>query len=395
MRYTQENNKITVVYVRVSTDDQAELGHSLDYQLLACKSYCTQHNLSNILEFIDDGYSATSLKRPGMSKILQMIRQDQVSDLVVYDVDRLSRNVADSVEIYNLAKSKGVTIHSVNFNTPFSTADGRFMTIVKFGISQFESEKISERTINGIIGGLEKGKFSLAHPPFGYRRYKNKDNEDDPLNGTLIANADELEIVERIFRMYTEILINTRQIAFVIQNDTGIKFMSNKVCNILRSECYTGVYEYRGKLYNNLGFVPIITKERFEVAQARLDHHFKSKKYDYLFYKKLICSCCGTILKSTCTNKNGDVYLYYCCSNNDCKCKGKLISEKKVIKLLEKDIIRLYNKHNFTFHNPKAKVQTVKSLAEIERPDLVRFIVEHFKQVIINVVTGEIVRKRK
>lgn len=379
MKKKQKKDRYTVIYVRVSTDDQAEYGHSLEYQLMVCRERAKSLDLQNIVEFTDDGYSGKSLKRPAIKTIIKMIQTNQVSNLIFYDIDRLSRNMADLLELLDLAKKTNVGIHGINFAAAMNTADERFMIHVKSALSQLESEKISERTIKGLIGGMKKGKYTIPHPPFGYKRYDCKGNQHDPKKGTLVPVREELELVSFIFKLYTVKLLSTEQIATLISVDSTQVFKSNKIVRILRNERYTGDFEFHGTIYSELGFEATITKEMFQAAQARLDNHFKSRKYRYLFYKKLLCNSCGNILNASSSNKKGKIYLYYCCKNTECELNRKLIGEKKVLNQLNKKIIKLYNLHNFTFYNSKEEVTKIKSLKELTEEQLFFFIVQHLE----------------
>src|SRR6266850_5433590 len=85
----------TVVYVRVSTDKQAEKGVSLDAQQAKAKAYAELYDLDIVDVVIDAGLSAKTLARPGLERALGMLKAGKAEALLVVKLDRLTRSVAD------------------------------------------------------------------------------------------------------------------------------------------------------------------------------------------------------------------------------------------------------------------------------------------------------------
>ena len=92
----------TVGYIRVSTDDQAKEGVSLDNQKSKIEAYCQLKDL-NLSEIIEDaGISAKNLKRPGVQRVLKLARKKQVDAVVIYKLDRIFRSTVDALETTRL-----------------------------------------------------------------------------------------------------------------------------------------------------------------------------------------------------------------------------------------------------------------------------------------------------
>lgn len=368
-------SKYTIIYVRVSTDDQARHGHSIDYQIEVCLRKAKELNLDNIIQYVDDGYSGTSLKRPEMKKIIQHIERNEIANLIIYDLDRLSRNISDSIALTELTRKHKVDLVGVNFDSSLTTADQRFLFHIKTALSQLESEKISERTINGLKGGMSKGKYTISKVPYGYVR-----GED-----TLMPVPEELKHIERIFEMYTVDMFSTDLISKQISSITDKKFSSSTICKILKNQRYTGSFTYRGETYDNLGFIPSITEEMYDIAKERLNSNFKKMKHNYLFYKKLVCNSCGKILSNKSTRKKNDVYLYYMCETIECISYQKRINQNIVYDMLHDRLVRLYNKHTFPFYDTsKSAVRRIYNLNEISNSELKGSIVKYLNKTSIN-----------
>jgi site-specific DNA recombinase len=136
----------TIGYSRVSTAEQASEGVSLEMQAKKIEAYCTVKDwqLSEVIE--DAGHSAKSLHRPGMTRLLAMVEAGEVSTVIVYKLDRLTRSVADLDRLVKLFERKGVALVSLQESLDATTATGRLMMNLLASVSQWEREVIGERT---------------------------------------------------------------------------------------------------------------------------------------------------------------------------------------------------------------------------------------------------------
>lgn len=136
----------TIGYTRVSTTEQAREGFSLEMQARKIAAYCDVQDwtLGEMIE--DEGESAKSLKRPGMQRLLAMVKAKEVETVIVYKLDRLTRSVADLGVLVTLFERYGVSLVSMREALDATTATGRLMMNVIASISQWEREVTGERT---------------------------------------------------------------------------------------------------------------------------------------------------------------------------------------------------------------------------------------------------------
>ena len=161
--------KNVVGYARVSTRDQAESGASLASQRQKIEAYATMHDL-DLIEIIEyGGYSAKSLDRPGMARLLKLIHRKAIDVVVVAKLDRITRSVRDLGELVELFKRSGVEFASVADHIDTSTAAGRLVLNVMGSVSQWEREAIGERTSEALAAMRANGRRISRHPPYGYR----------------------------------------------------------------------------------------------------------------------------------------------------------------------------------------------------------------------------------
>ncbi|WP_422930081.1 recombinase family protein [Singulisphaera sp. PoT] len=139
-------------YIRVSTEEQARGGFSLLDQESKLRKYADLHELNLIDVIADEGASAKTLKRPGIAKALEVLRNRQAEGLLIAKLDRLTRRLKDwSTLIDDYFSDKGgCKLHSVNDHVDTSNATGRMMLNIIVTIAQWERETISERTADGL-----------------------------------------------------------------------------------------------------------------------------------------------------------------------------------------------------------------------------------------------------
>ncbi|HEY5312706.1 MAG TPA: recombinase family protein, partial [Pirellulales bacterium] len=159
-----------VAYVRVSTEEQATSGVSLDAQRAKLQAYAALYDLDLVEVIADEGVSAKSLNRPGLQRALAMLTKGKVAGLLVAKLDRLSRSVADwNILIdQHFGEKAGRQLFSVGDSIDTRTAAGRLVLNVLMSVAQWEREAIGERTRDALGHKRSKGE-RVGQVPFGKR----------------------------------------------------------------------------------------------------------------------------------------------------------------------------------------------------------------------------------
>ena len=186
------------LYARVSTDDQATEGYSLNAQLDMLRAYVEDQNENGTQqtvykEYVDDGYSGRNAKRPAYSEMMGDIKKWDA--IAVIKMDRIHRNSRNFMAMMDfLGKHKKQFISTTDF-LDTSSAQGMLIVDIIQRLAQFESDQIGERTYFGMEekARTSKGKIMGFTPPFGYGTHK----------GELVTREDELEVVKEIFTSYS------------------------------------------------------------------------------------------------------------------------------------------------------------------------------------------------
>jgi site-specific DNA recombinase len=161
------------LYVRVSTEDQATNGVSLVAQEERLRAYVVARDWSIFRIYRDDGYSAKTLDRPALSRLMEDAKARRFDALLVFKLDRLTRSVRDLGTLVEFFDKRGVAIVSLSESLDASTASGRLMMNLLASVSQWEREAIGERTAFA-LRYKRKQLAVYGQTPFGFKRVGDK-----------------------------------------------------------------------------------------------------------------------------------------------------------------------------------------------------------------------------
>lgn len=322
----------TCVYIRVSTEDQAREGHSLDEQLDRIKAFCKFKGYNIVKVYREDGKSAKDMKgRPEFLKMIKKINDGSINNVVIYKLDRLTRSIRDLEEILTLFEERNCHLVSVTEEINTSNAFGKFFIRLVILLAQLEIEQTRERTIMGLVGTVKQG-IPIGKIPFGYKR--DEDNPVPKLKKRAIIYEEEAETVRKIFNWYSKGM-SYYYIAqkLIEENNTQNAWRDWVIQQIINNRIYCGDIEHRKSVKNKETIVyenvvpPIISRELFNDCQNMVEKnkHSFGGSLDYMFGKILYCQKCGSLL---CVSSRKDKSIrHYVCKN----CSFNL-NEKKVEK---------------------------------------------------------------
>lgn len=323
--------KKAAIYMRVSTDRQAQEGDSIPAQRSALRKYIDDHpDMVFAGEYLDDGISGTKEERDELQRLLSDVRERKIDLVLVTKLDRLYRsirhylNLQDTLDRYNV---NWMAIWEPIYDT--STPQGRLIINQMMSIAQFEAENTGQRIKQVFNYKVSQGEAIFGHLPPGLT-----------IVDKHIVPNDDAPLIRRLFEYYDRcgcLAQTTREfMAYPLPHTkSGIK-------NLLTNRKYLG--EYR----NNSNYCePIIDRELFENVQRKLSINIKkSQKRTYLFSGLIKCPSCGMIMTSgTCiqTRKNGTqrMYLWYRCNRyyslHSCTC-NRVIYEAALERYLLENI---------------------------------------------------------
>ena len=324
-------SKNVAIYVRVSTDWQAEQGYSLQSQIDACIARAHELGAQTIKNYVDDGYSGAYLERPAMDELREALRSKVYDTVICYDPDRLSRNLSHQLIITDDIDRSGAELIFVSVKFERS-AEGRLFYSMRGAFSAYEREKIRERTMRGKRGKLKTGKVINDSHVYGY--------DYDAKACQYIINPYEADTILKIYHWYLIDRIGGGEAiaqylsAKHIPSPAGKEQWSpSTVRSILTREMYTGKYYSQKYYHKKIGpkkeiriprdkseWIPmtapaIITPTMYFDAcelmtKKRTYKTWKHNTKIYLLQGLLVCGNCGkkmSVLTSNAINK------YYAC----------------------------------------------------------------------------------
>ncbi len=280
--------EVAAIYARVSTDEQAEHGTSLDEQVRLCRQRLQPGQEARV--FIDAGLSGTTLERPQLQAVVDGARRGMFGRLIAYDPDRLSRNAAHLLLLVDELRAAGIVVEFVNFTTDLSP-DGRLLFTVRGAISEFEAHRIKQRLYSGKQARARANQVSAGTCIYGYRL--------DRVTKQWELEPREAQVVRLLFEWAAE--AGTWELARRLNADEvparfGGRWSPSSVAGILRNPTYLGRMPQMG----GLGSVPVpvlVNPEQFERVQAartaRLTRPTGRPTHPYLLTGRLRCAACG------------------------------------------------------------------------------------------------------
>ncbi len=203
-----ENGTRVALYARVSTTGQADDGHSLAAQLEDMRAYAKLYRLEVVTEITDAGQSGKTLDRPGVHELQRLIAEGQISGIVIWKLDRLTRNVRDLGNLLEAFKEQGIALSSVQEKLDTSTAAGTLMVNILMSVAQWQREDAGERTKRGIAQAQRAGK-RVGQPPYGWTVQ----------DGILVKDAQQQQVIRRI-RALNRKGYSLREVARTLNNES-------------------------------------------------------------------------------------------------------------------------------------------------------------------------------
>lgn len=335
------------IYIRVSTTHQIDKD-SLPFQRQELENYAKYIlGTDNYVIFEDAGYSAKNTDRPKYQEMMNGIRQGDFTHILVWKIDRISRNLKDFTEMYEELKQCKVTFVSKNEQFDTSTAMGEAMLKIILIFAELERKLTAERVFSIMLSRAEKGLWNGATVPLGYIWSEDK--------GFPVVEPTEAEVVKYIYKLYEQ-LRSTLKVAYRLQQENiqtkrNGQWTAKTVRDILRNPFYVGTYRYNmresggsRRLKNKDEWIvvennhpAIIEKEQFECVNQLLSDNYRGLTdvqradiHKHIFSKMLYCGKCNALLTAGLDSARQDGYRpsrYTCVTSGGAKRCSNYVSD--------------------------------------------------------------------
>ncbi len=337
------------LYIRVSTERQANEGDSLEEQENELKKFCDFRQFAIHQVYIERGKSGGNTNRPEYQKLIKDIQKKRINAVVVKKLDRLSRSLLDFENLMRLMNENDVEFISIKENFDTTTAMGKAMLRVALVFAQLEREQTSERLVDVLGYRASLGLYNGGVRPFGYTN----------LNKELVPYKKEKDQIEFIFDKFLDnhsTTLTTKALNEIGCRNRNAKLWDKRqIQKILQNPVYIGQVRWNNQCYQGI-HQPIISEKHFKAAQLifKQKQHITESVTQALAQRLLRCGGCHSPMTSSHSlNKHKIKYFYYRCTSTQTPEKGrspcsvKYINQKKLDHALIQGLIGLTHEQGF------------------------------------------------
>ena len=314
-----------VIYARYSSDKQNE--QSIDGQLRYCREYAERMGYAVVGEYVDRAMSGTKDNRPEFQRMISDASKKVFQFIIVWKLDRFSRNRYDSAIYKSRLKKFGVRVLSATEGIGENN-ESIILEAVLEASAEMYSAQLGENAARGMRENALKGLTTGGNIPLGYRI------EDKHL----VIDEKAAHIVRFIYKLRAEGKTKTEIVNACNERNyktkTGRSFYTNALHAILTNRMYIGDYTYKGEIARSCP--AIIDENTFsdvqqkEAVVKRMKGRKQTDDTTYHLSGKLFCGYCKKPMVGDCgTSQNGETHHYYTCAGRKKRSGCKKKSEKK------------------------------------------------------------------
>jgi len=364
-----ENKKVAVGYCRVSTDEQADKGISLDYQEEQCKNAAQRDGYTEIMIIKDEGKTGKNLKRKGIQEVIGLAKKKEIAIIYVTNSDRLARNIGDHTFLRHTLRSSGVDLKYLNGQSSGDDAGSVMADNMFATISQYHSDITREKTMQATTSKARAGYFP-THAPIGYINCANPDKSCEQVAQRIIMpNPKTGPLVTQAFKLYATGQYNVYELNDMLY-DKGLGLVTNHgkkltpsvFYNMLKNRLYLGEIHWQDIHIKAGKHQPLIDETLFDRVQTVMadngGNRCRRRKFFWLLNGYVFCPVHNRRYTAEWHFKKS--IAYYHCPKGGC---GKYIEKSK----LEGQVADKFKDLQFAPEFVKALTERLKALFETHR----------------------------
>ncbi len=307
-----------ILYVRVSTDEQADKGFSLRDQEQKLINYCNINNY-NIVAIYREDYSAKSFNRPEFKKLMQYCKKNSngVDKILFIKWDRFSRNTTESYNVIKTFNDLGIIVNAIEQPLDLTIPEQGIMLAVYLSMPEVENQRRSLNVIAGMRRAYKEGRY-VASPPKGYTMGRDK------INKPILKPNKDAKHIQEAFELLSIRLYNQAEVLATLRKK-GFKTSKTAFARIIRNPLYCGdiyIKAFKNEKETIVEGIhePIVSKEIFQKVQSILNggkkqYQVTHKKVNEKFPLKdfVLCPKCHNPLLASSSKGRSKYYAYYHC----------------------------------------------------------------------------------
>ena len=350
--------KTAVIYARYSSDNQTE--QSIEGQLRVCEQYAKNNDIVILKTYIDRAMTGTNDNRPDFQQMIKDSASKEWQNIIVYKLDRFSRNKYETAKYKKILKDNGVKLISAMENIP-DTPEGIILESLLEGMAEYYSAELSQKVKRGMNETRLKGNFTGGNIIYGYKVENHK----------VVINEEQAEVVRFIYEQYA-LGVYVKDIIQKLNEkhiyNRGKPFARNTIYNILKNEKYSGIYRHNKEVFENM-YPRIVSQEIYDkVRKKTSQNHYGKRSIEvvYLLRNKLKCGYCGEPISAECgTSSKGNKRRYYKClgkKRHTTNCNKQTVRKEILEDLVIKTLIEQLN-------SPKTLDKIINNILKVQESE--------------------------
>jgi site-specific DNA recombinase len=312
-----------LIYCRVSTDEQAQEGYSLDAQEKYCRQFAQNNGYDVFGVYRDEGKSGTKLDRPALQDLLARVQQDKsINAALVQETDRLARNTKDHLTIKALLQKADVKLISVAQPMLDDSPEGNMIDTILASVNQFQSDLNGRKTKKGLQQKFDSGWWP-GWAPLGYVNVGSGDNPNGEGERKIIKKDDQKwNIIKEGFKMYltgrySVEHINDELYQKGLRSKTGKRLSHSIMTSTLKNPFYAGIMKWNSQEKNG-NHPPMISVNQYkriiDIMNSHNQYACRRRKHNFLLRGFVFCNMCGQRYTAEKHRKKKDYY--HCATMN-------------------------------------------------------------------------------
>ncbi|MCL5960386.1 MAG: recombinase family protein [Chloroflexi bacterium] len=303
-----------LIYCRVSTEEQAEKGISLDTQEQYCRSFAERNGYEVAAVYRDEGRSATNLDRPALQAMLTVVQHDKaIQAVIVQETDRLARNTIDHLTIRALLQKENTNLISVAQPMLDDSPEGRMIDTILASVNQFQSDLNRRKTTRGMQERFSKG-WLPGWAPLGYLNQRVNDKS------IIVKDPSRWSLVRKTLKMYLTGNYSAFELAEILHKQGLTSRTGKRICNsimthTLRNPFYAGIVRWRGqeRIGKHAAMITLAEHRRIlQILDGHNLHACRRRKHRFLLGGFVFCNICGGKYTAEKHPLKGNVAYYHC-----------------------------------------------------------------------------------
>ncbi|HNA14842.1 MAG TPA: recombinase family protein, partial [Cyclobacteriaceae bacterium] len=317
-----------IIYTRVSSDEQAEKGYSLQYQEEQLRKYCANRDITIVAHYRED-FSAKTFDRPEFNKLMNFCKKNpgDVDYLLFINWSRFGRNAGDSYAIIKQLNKLEIEPQAIEQPLDLKVPENKMMLAFYLASPEVENDRRSINVKSGIYRAKKEGRWTTL-APIGYRNIRTEDGR------AMIVPSKDANLVKEAFKEFATGAYGMEELRHKLF-DKGLKIERARFPDLLRNKAYIGkvlvpAYKDEPEFYAKAIHEPLISEGLFYQVQDILEGRSPNRPTKNTLKEQLPlrgfleCRLCGKNISGSASRGNGGKYYYYHCT---CGCNERFKAE--------------------------------------------------------------------